>query len=449
MSKIVADFREWEKQKEFFENLRWEGEIDLSDETDGIAKGVLFEFKKDINDFNKVLFQAIQYLSWKRIQGKDVPEYIALIDERKSKAYVYKSKSFLKQIETIYNGAPSKSSGFSTSIKPIKIIDFHRNFGDIEDVVNESSFVKINIDANCIIGWANRYYDNEPFQGSGRSWKEEMFQQLRKPTCECFKFINPWKGQDDDFKYIMDCLNDPMHKKELGAFYTPIEYCKLAAEMVTEAISSIPKGNDYVIIDRCGGTGNRETYLTHEQLKHCIISTYELKEWQVLFNRLGNKVRCIIPPTPDKHNYGLLTGGNALSQDVFEECKPYVNNPKCNVILLENPPYRDDRTNMNGKNNSASQKEKSFVLKEFQKEVRGVITRDMTNQFILSGFKYYLTKPEDSYIVFSPIKYWKANHIIDKQFVKGYILNRKYFHTSSSAGVCIPKTWKHSSLQSL
>jgi type I restriction-modification system DNA methylase subunit len=76
----------------------------------------------------------------------------------------------------------------------------------------------------------------------------------------------------------MDCLNDPQHKKELGAFYTPKEYCKLAVNFVREAISKVPKGNDYVIIDRCAGTGNLEVCLSDEELSHTIVSTYELKE---------------------------------------------------------------------------------------------------------------------------------------------------------------------------
>jgi type I restriction-modification system DNA methylase subunit len=76
----------------------------------------------------------------------------------------------------------------------------------------------------------------------------------------------------------MDCLNDPKHKKELGAFYTPIEYCRLAVNLVREAIKNIPKGHDYVIIDRCAGTGNLEVLLTDDELSHTIVATYELKE---------------------------------------------------------------------------------------------------------------------------------------------------------------------------
>ncbi|MBO6021731.1 hypothetical protein J6P52_06345 [bacterium] len=80
----------------------------------------------------------------------------------------------------------------------------------------------------------------------------------------------------------MDCLNDPLNKKILGAFYTPDLYCKKSVELVKEAIKRLPKDiEDYVIVDRCGGTGNLESSdngFTNEMLSHTIISTYELKE---------------------------------------------------------------------------------------------------------------------------------------------------------------------------
>ena len=42
------------------------------DYTDGIVNGSLLEFKLVINDINKVLFQAIKYLSARRIKGKEI-----------------------------------------------------------------------------------------------------------------------------------------------------------------------------------------------------------------------------------------------------------------------------------------------------------------------------------------------------------------------------------------
>ena len=78
-------------------------------------------------------------------------------------------------------------------------------------------------------------------------------------------------------------------------------YAKKATELVQMAISRVPAGNDYIIIDRCAGTGNLEMYLddgVEDVLSHCILSTYELKEWMVLKDRFGSRVRYIVPPIP-------------------------------------------------------------------------------------------------------------------------------------------------------
>jgi type I restriction-modification system DNA methylase subunit len=104
-----------------------------------------------------------------------------------------------------------------------------------------------------------------------------MFEELCHPNF-FNDLIYAWEGDEQDFKYIMDCLNDRMHKKELGAFYTPPAYCKKATELVRKAISQIPKENDYIILDRCAGTGNLEEFLTDEELSHVIVNTFELKE---------------------------------------------------------------------------------------------------------------------------------------------------------------------------
>lgn len=447
MSNIYAK-SEFEQQKDFFNNLNWEEEIDLSNDTDGQIKGVLFEFKKSIPDINKALFQAIKYLSFKRIEGKDVPNTIALVDFSKAYIYIYKSSDFLEEIEQLYVGGASKNNNnfYSKNIKPITH-NFHKNgFGFIEEIIDTSDFIKVHIDQNNVLGWSQRYYQNEPFKRKLSSWKEELFQELKNPTCSSFKYIYKWEGSEKDFEYIMDCLNDPLNKKILGAFYTPDLYCKKSVELVKEAIKRLPKDiEDYVIVDRCGGTGNLESSdngFTNEMLSHTIISTYELKEWEVLYLKLGSKVRCIIPPKPDKHDKGLLQGGDALAQAVFNELVPYVNNPKIAIILFENPPYRDSSADCGS--NEKSTIKNSFVYKEMYKHlndfaIKNISTiREIANDFIWSGFEYYLNNSFDYYVLFSPIKYWKSQGIVNKRFIKGFLFNKKHFHATSSTGItCI------------
>ena len=78
-------------------------------------------------------------------------------------------------------------------------------------------------------------------------------------------------------------------------------------------------GNDYVIIDRCAGTGNLEAVFTDEELSHCILSTYEYFEYKVLFERLGDKVRHIVPPTEQNIEFssGLIVNAFLYVKYIF------------------------------------------------------------------------------------------------------------------------------------
>lgn len=73
---------EREGQIEFFDNygIPWE-ENDgvLVENCDGVYNGVLFEFKLNINDLNKTLFQAVKYLSQMRLKGESVPAVIIIM----------------------------------------------------------------------------------------------------------------------------------------------------------------------------------------------------------------------------------------------------------------------------------------------------------------------------------------------------------------------------------
>lgn len=437
-------------QANFFRELRLEDDVVFTDHTDGVVYGTLFEFKQKIENYNEVLSQAIKYLSRMRITGKSIPANILLIALNENKAYYFKSNDFLDKIEIGYTGPASKNNkNLSNNIKP-EVINFSKRDGynRINEIINDKSFIKIHIDDNCVIGWAERYYNENP-----KGTKKDFFEELRTP--KHFKeFIYAWTGQETDFQYIMDCLNDRIHKKELGAFYTPPEYARISAKMVHKAISEVPEGNSYIILDRCAGTGNLEEFLTDEELSHTIVATYELKEWQVLNYRLGDKVRFIIPPVKEEYGRpllekedlfskenpninGLLQGGDALATDIFEELKQYVNDPKCNIIMLENPPYSEVAGGQEQKTKKLNGFKSSYVCREMQKEIGTYSTNDIANLFIWSAFKYYLTKPNDQYILYSPVKYWKSQHLIDKKFKEGYLFNRKFFHAGVSSISCI------------
>ncbi len=424
----------------------------FADNTDGTLRGNLLEFKLNINDLNSVLFQAIKYLSAFRIKGKPVPANIILISLNDGKAYHYRSVDYLDYIEQVYLGSASKDNSGFIGGHPISELSYIENPADeakLISILRENNFTKIHMDENDIVGWATAYYKQYP--GARKSdfigdltGKVKIIGEIRNP--DKFKdFIYPYEGATNTkFQYLMDKLNDAIQKKNLGAFYTPTLYAEKSLELVREAIKRVPAGNDYIILDRCAGTGNLELGLTDEEKSHAILSTVEYYEYKVLLEILGDKVRYIIPPTEkeDTFNMGLVRGADALSEEYVNNpvIKQYIDDPKCTIILFENPPYAEttslEHQRLKQSKDSSGWKN-SFVVTQMKKEVKGSVSNDLGNAFIWSGFKYYLRQPTDSYIVYSPVKYWKAQHLINKQFIKGYAYNRRFFHTNIDACIMV------------
>lgn len=251
----------------------------------------------------------------------------------------------------------------------------------------------------------------------------------------------------------MDKLNDYVERADLGAFYTPVPYAEKSNELVYDAIRRAqddPNTDDYVIIDRCAGTGNLESSLNDnvpddiadkDVLSHCIVNTFEYFEYKVLKQRLGSKVRYLIPPTA-KFTDGTVSGSDALSKGFLDNgvLKQYVNDDKVNVIIYENPPFAETTSlehQKRGTGKSSSKKWKeNYVTKQAKADLKGAKSNDMSNVFIWSAFKYYLRKPSDSAVIFSPLKYWKlGSEWFNYQAGKAFAFNRKYFHTNSNSVV--------------
>lgn len=513
---------EREGQINFFTDLKISADVELTHNTDGVYKGTLFEFKLTISDINKALFQAIKYLSHRRIKGEPVPAQILLVALNEEIAYLFNSGNFLADIEKIYAGAASKNnSDFNTKIKPEKI-DYSnlKGLNCLTEILDVENYTKIHIDVFDVVGWSNRFYREKPTAS-----KIKLFKELRASKYFA-SYIYPWTGDEKDFKYIMDLLNDKQHKKELGAFYTPPAYCLKATELVRKAIKQIPSSHDYIILDRCAGTGNLEEFLTDKQvdditigelnryldksiktkylqdkadiittffskrnfneitvgelekhktklslhdyifdneLSHTIVNTYELKEWVVLNERIGDRVKLIIPPPQEVNNKeALVEGGDALSSqfvtgqtslgmtkeynESISMLLGYVKDKKTNIILYENPPYRDSSA-ANVENATNRTSKGSLVFEEMKKDLKNLANsnistaRDISNQFIWSGWNFYMKKPDDYFVLFSPIKYWKSLGLGEREFIDGFLFNRQYFHAGPSAISCI--LWKN------
>lgn len=141
--------------------------------------------------------------------------------------------------------------------------------------------------------------------------------------------------------------------------------------------------------------------------------------------------------------YTKVLNADAMSEEYINNktIKQYLDDEDCAVILFENPPYHDESSGMDKGKVERSGKRDSYVLSEMKKEVNGVATNEIANQFIWSSFKYYLRQDTDNYIVFSPIKYWKQYDFINATPVSAYAFNRKHFHASPSAVLCV--SWKN------
>lgn len=422
-----------------------------NDYNDGVVNGNILEFKLIINNLNAVLFQTIKYLSVRRVKGKPVPANIILLSANEEKAYLYYSNEYLKDIETVYVGAASKGNGSFTAKQYVEQIDYSTMKGQerLIQLLRSKEYIKIHIDENCIVGWANRFYEENKsaskadFLGD-ETGKTRIVGEIRNPS-KLRDYIYPYEGKSNKkFRYLMDKLNDDLHKKDLGAFYTDPMYAEKSLELVREAIEKVPEGNDYIILDRCAGTGNLEQFMTDVELSHVIASTYEYYEYKVLMENFSDKVRSIIPPVESNDTFfgGMVRGANALSKEYIENeiIMSYVNDENCTIIVFENPPYSESTSaehQRKGHGKKSSEWKKSHVALEMKKYVKGKGLNDMGNAFIWSAFHYYLRQPTDSLIVYSPVKYWKAQGLITKRFVRGFAFNRRHFHTNIGATIMV------------
>ncbi len=468
--------KEW--QVLFYNNLRvFDGTIPIiEDNTDWVIRWTLIEFKLSISNINNVLFQTIKYLSRMRNLGKKIPSQILLISLNNEKAYLFKSEDFLKGIETQYIGWASKDNkDFTTAIKP-ETISYKEKLKDIVNILENNEFIKVHVDKYNIVWLSKAYYEiindsknieikiEKKYNGDKLKFVSEL---VEPKYLNIFSYASNseevYEKSKKEFPWLIDCLNDKFLQKELWAFYTPDAYVQKATELLRLAISQIPAWNDYIILDRCAGTGQLENFLSEEELSHCILSTYETWEWNVLYNKFIDKVRLVIPPEASAEN-SLVSGWDALSEhfilwekatswnqiimenltDSYKNCikqlNEYVANTNCNIIIFENPPYRDSIAE-NIKNNNWKVNN-SFVYEELLKWWSDqALHRDISNLFIWSAWQYYLKKENDFLVLFSPIKYWKSLNLVNKKFIDWYWFNRKHFHASDSFISCI--LWKN------
>ena len=216
-------------QEEFYEKLReYDGTLARIDNwTDGVIRGTIIENKLKIDNPNTPLAQAITYLSRFRNIARDVPGYIMTIDLTQKYVRIYNSNDFLSEIETPHYISASKSNkSFITDIKPIKEYSYNENIKEVCEDLKYNDFLKVHIDFYNIVANSQRFYTENTSQTKKLAFRKELLNP---------KILNIYpiseqelkEKETTEFAGVIDCLNDKLLQKELGAFYTPLPYVKL------------------------------------------------------------------------------------------------------------------------------------------------------------------------------------------------------------------------------
>lgn len=447
---------EREGQENFFEAFGIKDKVNLSHSTDGIYNSTIMEFKLNIIDEEKVLSQAVNYLSKIRLAGEPVPGHILLIDLFNHRAYHYGAATFGQYI----NALPQGPSSLVNHIKGINLgnyreeIQYNTDAGIMrvgEILRTDDEFFKVTVDQSNVFPLAQYYYNltstiKKKTKGSFWTKDTAVDCELRKPDL-LKDYILPYKGDGTEFDCLMDKLNPKYLQKQLGAFYTPAVYAKITAKWVMDAVDAAMKENnedgtrkydDFIILDRCAGTGNLEAELDPYYLKHCVIGTYELQEWYHLYARLGDQVKATIPTDIKKATIstdGLIKEADACSEEYYDYLEKTYNwsNSKLFKIVLENPPYAD--CHMNDSKMQNINKVQSWMVEQMKKAKAGKASNDLANQFIWSA--QTMLKPQ-RYVVYSPAKYWTVSNLMLPDYTpeNAIMANRKAFH-ATEAGICV------------
>jgi len=256
---------ELEGQRDFYEEL--DTIPDYSCNTDGRVKGTLVEIKLNKSG-GLPIGQLQRYIESYNAIAAPLPRFSLVIYLNKHE-YVFIDNDNWKKITD------------GTWDKPKELLRF----------LDKKEYMKGWIDEYSIVSYNDKFYSNHL---SGK--KEDFIEEIKKPK-ELYIKPYSWNKTGDMERSILDCLGSSELKKRLGAFFTPDEYVKISTEYVRNAISRFPKEYDYIILNRCAGTGNLEKLLTPEELSHCVLNTYVYAEWTTLKGLYEGRVRCIIPHT--------------------------------------------------------------------------------------------------------------------------------------------------------
>ena len=432
---------ELDAMRAFYNEIGYpEGRVDYSCNTDGRPivnfgihqLGSLMEFKVVAKNNSDVFNQMKRYLRVYNARGLSLPKYGVYIVTESQKYTV-----FNLEYETYCEDAVICSN-------LDLIVDSERKTSNADSWINNTETQKGWIDINSIVAYNDIYFSSK---GKSRKKKDDFIAELANPTILNIKPYE-WQPDGDMERKLLDCLGSAELKKRLGAFFTP-EYAAIqSTKYVRNIIRSLSEDEDYVIVDRCCGSGNLEQFFTEEELNHCILSTMVFAEKTTLKGLYEGKVKAILPLDETTDFDGCMPSGDALSEEfndglstVLEICRRDAESrgKKLVVIGLENPPYAEPQAEATRSGKTQKGTINNWLTEQMKQDenVKGKASVDLANKFIWSGFKWFF----DYYVVYSPIKYWKSQHLIDKKFLEGRIANRVDFH-ASEGGISII-SWKN------
>lgn len=437
---------------DFYTEIGYDGKVDYSCSTDGRLMignelGALNEFKLNPVSPIDVFNQMKRYVISLNAKAKPLPLYGIYICLNSHEYQIFKLDSDFEH-------------SYFTELKKWE------NPNDIKQYMEYTDTQFGWIEPNSIVAYNDLYFKNNKVKkttskkkndfssitailkgqkvDTDRLSKDQFIEELRNP---CYLPIIPyqWDETGDMERRMLDCIGASQLKKRLGAFFTPKAYAEKAAEYVKNIVANLsPDTEDYLIIDRCAGTGSLEESFTDEMLSHTILNTIVLSESSTLHGLYSDRVFAILPENMETDEEGLFVHGDALEKSFNESLKEIIeayratckeNGKELRLIFFENPPYAEPQAEATRSGNTVKGTGKEYITTLMKNSGRkfGTATNDIANKFIWSAFNYFDC---DHYIVFSPIKYWKSQHLISEKFVEGFIGNREHFH-ATEAGISV------------
>ena len=437
---------------DFYTEIGYDGKVDYSCSTDGRLMignelGALNEFKLNPVSPIDVFNQMKRYVISLNAKAKPLPLYGIYICLNSHEYQIFKLDSDYEH-------------SYFTELKKWE------NPNDIKQYMEYTDTQFGWIESNSIVAYNDLYFNNNKVKkttskkkndfssitailkgqkvDTDRLSKDQFIEELRNP---CYLPIIPyqWDETGDMERRMLDCIGASQLKKRLGAFFTPKAYAEKAAEYVKNIVANLsPDTEDYLIIDRCAGTGSLEESFTDEMLSHTILNTIVLSESSTLHGLYSGRVFAILPENMETDEEGLFVHGDALEKSFNENLKEIIeayratckeNGKELRLIFFENPPYAEPQAEATRSGNTVKGTGKEYITTLMKSSGRkfGTATNDIANKFIWSAFNYFDC---DHYVVFSPIKYWKSQHLINEKFVEGFIGNRAEFH-ATEAGISV------------